>query len=168
MRNVMISLATAAAALVVATPASAQYFPQPQGYPQGGQGQGYAYGGWHNSGQARALKARIDGIQRQIYVLDRRNILSDREARRLMQDSRELERRLRIVRQNGLHPQERYDIERRLARLERRLFRDARDGNRWGNGSNQHGYDRDRDGRDDRYEDDRGRDHDGRGDRDYD
>ena len=149
MRKVMITLATAAAALVVATPASAQYFPQPQ--PQG-----YAYGGWHNSGQARALKARIDGIQRQIYVLDRRNILSDREARRLMQDSRELERRLRIVRQNGLHPQERYDIERRLARLERRLFRDARDGNRYGSNWS----DRDRDGRNDRHEDDRGRDHD--------
>ena len=104
---------------------------------------------------------RSDNIQRQIERLDRRNILSDREASRLRQDARELERRLRYVRQNGLRQTERYDIERRLARLEQRLARDARDGHRWGNNYQQQGaYDRDRDGRDDRYEDDRGRDHD--------
>jgi septal ring factor EnvC (AmiA/AmiB activator) len=153
MRIVLISLAAAASALVVATPASAQHYPQPQGYAWG----------WHNSGQARALRARIDNIQRQIEHLDRRNILSEREARRLRDDSRQLERRLRAVRQNGLHPNERYDIERRLARLEQRLWRDARDRDgRWGNNT-QYAYDRDRDGRDDRYEDDRGSDHDGRG-----
>ena len=158
MRTLLISFAAAASALAVATPAAAQYAPQPRGYAYGHQG---------NWGQARALQVRIDNIQRQIQRLDRRNILSDREARRLLQDSRELERRLRFVRQNGLHPNERHDIERRLARLEQRLFRDARDGNRWGH--NQHGsYDRDRDGRDDRYEDDRGRDRDGRGGRDDD
>ena len=154
MRTFIITLGAAASALVVATPASAQYFPVPQGDS----------GGWHNSGQARALKQRIDAIQRQINHLDRRNVLSDREARRLRQDSRELEHRLRVVRQNGLHPSERYDIERRMARLEARLWRDARDGNgnRWGNNSyQQQGYfDRDRDGRDDRYEDDRGTRHD--------
>ena len=151
MRKVLISLAVAASALAVATPASAQYFPGPQGN---------AYG-YNNSGQARRLDARIDAIQRQIRVLDRRNILSDREARRLFNDSRELERRLRIAARNGLHPQERYDIERRLARLEQRLFRDARDGNRWGSHDGRYGgYDRDRDGRDDRYEDDRGTRHD--------
>jgi hypothetical protein len=148
MRIILISLAAAASALAVATPAAAQYAPQPQGYAYGHQG---------NWGQARALQVRIDNIQRQIQRLDRRNVLSDREARRLLQDSRELERRLRFVRQNGLSANERYDIERRLARLEQRLFRDARDGHGWGNGYQQAGaYDRDRDGRDDRYEDDRG------------
>ena len=133
MRTVLISLAAAASALAFATPASAQYFPVPQGYAYGHQG---------NYGQVRRLQARIDHIQRQIRVLDRRNILSEREARRLRQDSRELERRLHFAAQNGLHPQERFHIERRLARLEHRLFRDARDGNRWGHHS---GYDRDRD-----------------------
>ena len=162
MRKVLITLAAAASALAVAAPAAAQYYPQPQGYAYGHQG---------NWGLVRSLHVRIDNIQRQIERLDRRNILSEREARRLRQDSRELERRLRYVRQNGLHPAERYDIERRLARLERRVWRDARDGNRWGNGYHQQGaYDRDRDGRDDRYEDDRGRDRDrdGRRDRDDD
>ncbi len=152
MRNILISLAAAASALAVATPAAAQYAPQPRGYAYGHQG---------NWGQARALQVRIDNIQRQIAQLDRRNVLSDREARRLSQDARQLERRLRAVRQNGLHPNERYQIERGLAQLERRLWRDARDGNRWGNGYQQAGaYDRDRDGRDDRYEDDRGTRHD--------
>ena len=151
MRNLLITLAAAASALAVATPAAAQYAPQPRGH---------AYGHNNNFGQARALQVRIDNIQRQIVQLDRRNILSDREARRLRQDARQLEQRLRAVRQNGLHPNERYSIERRLAQLEQRLWRDARDGNRWGNNQQHSAYDRDRDGRDDRYEDDRGRDHD--------
>jgi hypothetical protein len=151
MRITLITLAAAASALAVAAPASAQYFPVPQGN---------AYGYQNNYGQARRLDARIDAIQRQITRLDRRNILSDREARRLRNDSREIERRLHFAARNGLHPQERYDIERRIARLEHRLFRDARDGHRW-DGQNRYGsYDRDRDGRDDRWEDDRGRDHD--------
>jgi hypothetical protein len=153
MRKVLISLAVAASALAVATPASAQYFPVPQGQ---------AYGYHNNFGQVRRLQARIDQIQRQINRLDRRDILSDREAGRLRHQSHELERRLRFAARNGLHPQERYNIERRLARLEHRLFRDARDGHRWGSNDGRYhgGFDRDRDGRDDRWERDRGRDHD--------
>ena len=151
MRITLISLAAAASALAVATPASAQYFPVPQGN---------AFG-YNNYGQARRLDARIDAIQRQINRLDRRNILSDREARRLRNESRDIERRLHFAARNGLHPQERYDIERRIARLEQRLFRDARDGHRWGDRDSRYGgFDRDRDGRDDRWENDRGRDHD--------
>ena len=160
MRTLLISLAAAASALAVATPAAAQYYPQPQGY---------AYGHQDNRGLARSLQVRIDNIQRQIERLDRRNILSDREARNLRQDARELERRLHHARYRGLHSAERHDLERRLVRLEHRLLRDARDGHRWGSNYQQHGaYDRDRDGRDDRYEDDRGRDRDGQWDRDDD
>jgi len=154
MRKVLISLAVAASALAVATPASAQYFPQPQGN---------AYGYNNNYGQVRRLQVRIDQIQRQIHRLDRRNILSEREARRLREDSRQLEHRLRLAARNGLHPAERHNIEVRLARLEQRLYRDANDGNRWGRNDGRYGsnpYDRDRDGRDDRYEDDRGTRHD--------
>ena len=154
MRKVLISFAAAASALAVATPASAQYFPAPQGH---------AYGYQHNYGQVRRLQVRINAIQRQINHLDRRNILSEREARRLREDSRDLERRLRVASRYGLNPREGYNVERRLARLEQRLWRDARDGNRWGGGYHQGAYnDRDRDGRDDRWEDDRGRDRDDR------
>lgn len=154
MRRLLISIAAAASALAVATPAAAQYYPQPQHYPQGP-----AYGYHDNFGQVRALQVRIDRIQRQIAVFDRRNIITNREARRLREDSRNLERRLRQASRYGLHPQESREIHVRIARLEHRLFRDARDGRRWGQNA---GYDRDRDGRDDRYEDDRGRDRDDR------
>lgn len=154
MRKVLITLAVAASAVVVATPASAQYGPQPQGN---------AYGYNNNYGQVRSLQVRINQIQRQIEQLDRRNILSNREARRLRDESRSLERRLRDVGRNGLNFRERQNIEVRIARLELQVRREATDGNgrRGGyNGNGQNAYDRDRDGRDDRYEDDHGTRHD--------
>ena len=161
MRTVLISLAAAVSALAFAAPAAAQYYP-PQGAPYGN-----AYG-YNNYGHIRSLQARVDNLQRQIVHFDRRNIISDREARRLRDDARDLERRLRRDSRDGrgLNRQEVSQIEYRLARLEQRLRIDANDGNRWGrrdgyNGDRDRGgYDRDRDGRDDRYEDDHGRDHD--------
>ena len=122
MRTALISIAAAASALALASPASAQYFPVPPGY---------AYGYHSNYGYVRALQYRIDHLQRQINRLDRRDILTEREARRLRNESRQLEYRLRVASRFGLHPAERYDLERRLAWLERRLWIDARDGNRW-------------------------------------
>jgi hypothetical protein len=164
MRKFVIAAALAATALTAAAPAAAQWYPpQPQGY-------GYGYN--NNWGQVRRLQARVDQLQHQIARLDSRDILSEREAARLRNDSREIEQRLRYAARNGLNGNEAYSIERRIQRLEVRIQREARDGNRYGN----YGYndgrggwsDRDRDGRNDRYEDDRGRDHDGRGDRDDD
>lgn len=165
MRKVLISAALAASTLAVAAPAAAQWAPPAPN--------GYAYG-YNNYGQARRLQVRVDQLQREIRRLDHRNILSNREARRLMDESRGIEYRLRQSAYNGLNYREARDIEYRVARLENRIFREARDGNRYGNYGN--GYrdydrdgindrhdgriDRDRDGRDDRWEDDRGRDHD--------
>ena len=150
MRKFLISAAIAASTLVVAAPAAAQWAPpQPQGY-------GYGY---NNHGQVRRLQVRIDQLQRQIARLDSRNVLSEREASRLRAESRQLEQRLRYASRNGLNGREGYDIERGIQRLEVRIQREARDGNR--RGYNQAGWsDRDRDGRNDRYEDDRGRHHD--------
>src|SRR5204863_327040 len=104
----------------------------------------------------------IDALQRQISHLDRRNVLSDREANRLRGESNEVERRLRIAARNGLSGWEANDVERRIQRLEVRIQREARDGNgRRNNYYNQSGWtDRDRDGRNDRNEDDRGYDRD--------
>jgi len=159
MRKFVISLAAAGAALAVAAPAAAQYYPQPQPYGYGAP-YGNAYG-YNNYGRIRSLQARVDQLQRRIYQLDRRNILSNGEARRLRGDANDLERRLhRDVRDGrGLSFDEMRQIEYRIARLEQRIYREANDGNRWGNGYNNYNngyYDRDRDGRDDRYEDDRG------------
>jgi len=148
MRKFLISAAVAASALAVASPAAAQYYPQPQGN---------AYGYNNNRGQAQRLQVRLDQIRRQIVQLDRRNILSNGEARRLSGQATDLQRRLRALGYNGLNSRERYDIERRIVALESRVRRDANDGNRWGQRDGRNGgWDRDRDGRDDRYEDDQG------------
>jgi len=152
MRKFLISAALAASTLVAAAPAAAQYYPQ--------QPQGYGYGN-SNYGQVRRLQVRVDNLQRQINNLDRRNILSNREASNLRGESRDVERRLHNAARNGLSGWESNDIERRVYRLETRIQREARDGNRYRGSYDQAGWsDRDRDGRNDRYEDDRGYNHD--------
>lgn len=136
MRTALMTIAAAASALAFAAPASAQYFPAP-GHVVPGYvvpryvAPGYSYGYRASYGQVRYLQARIDQLQWRINQLDRRNILSGREARQLRRDAWELERRLRVASRYGLHPAERYQVEARLARLERRLWRDANDGRRW-------------------------------------
>lgn len=159
MRKFIFSAALAASTLIAAAPAAAQWYPpQPQGY-------GYGYHG--NYGQARRLDARIDAIQRQIRHLDSRDILSEREARRLRGESNDLERRLRYAARNGLNGWEANDIQRRIYRLETRLHREARDGNGRRGGYYRAGWsDRDRDGLDDRFERDRGTNYDDDHDRD--
>ena len=150
MRKILLTAVAAASALAVAAPASAQWGAAPVPY-----GNAYGYNNW---GYTRSLQARIDNLQRRIARLDNRDRITEREARRLREDARELERRLRRAGRNGLNPVEARNIEYRLARIEQRLIRDAWDGRRWG--QTQYGggyYDRDRDGYDDRYEDDRGR-----------
>jgi hypothetical protein len=156
MRYLILSIATAASALAIAAPASAQYYPPQQ--PGYGAPYGNAYG-YNNRGNFRALDNRIDMIQRHISQLDRRNGINEREADRLKAQSRDLERQLAQFARNGLTPWEATTIERGIARLEQRVFRDVRDGRGWNNRGNQWGgnyNDRDRDGRNDRYEDDRG------------
>ena len=162
MRKFLISAALMASTVAVAAPAAAQWYPQQPAYGYGQQPYGNAYG-YNNYGQVRRLQVRIDQLQRQIVQLDRRNILSNREASRLRNESRSLEQRLRYAARNGLNGREGYDIERGIQRLEYRIQREARDGNNWrGNryGNNGYNYDRDRDGLDDRYERDHGTNYD--------
>ncbi len=154
MRKVLISVAAAASALAIAAPASAQWMPAPPP-PYGN-----AYGYQNNYGQVRSLQVRVDAIQRQIQMLDRRNMLSGREARRLRDQSRDIERQLYRAARNGLNPYEARNLELRIARLEQRVRYEARDG-RWGRndgrfyGDRDHrDHDRDRDGRRDRDDDD--------------
>lgn len=156
MRKLTLTLAAAGAALAFAAPASAQYFPQP------GYGQGYGY---HNYGHVRSLQARVDGIQRQIDFLYHRRAITRNERNGLQNDARNVEYRLRRAASYGLNPYEARDIESRIYRLERHISREVRDGRGWDHrrygGYSGYGYpDRDRDGRDDRREDDRGWDHD--------
>jgi len=161
MRKFLISAALMASTVAVAAPAAAQWAPAPPAYGYGQQPYGNAYG-YNNYGQVRRLQVRIDQIQRQIARLDSRDVLSEREARRLRNESRSLEYRLRNASRSGLNGRERYDIERRIARLEQHVYREARDGNNWRNDRYGYGYanDRDRDGLNDRYERDRGTNYD--------
>ena len=152
MRKILFTVAAAASALAVAAPAAAQWAPPAPPVPYGN---AYGYNNW---GHTRALQVRIDRLQQRIARLDNRDRITEREARRLREETRQLERGLRMAGRNGLNPMEARNIEYRLARLEQRLIRDAWDGRRWGQSQYGNGYfDRDRDGYDDRYEDDRGR-----------
>jgi hypothetical protein len=142
MRKIVLGIAAAGAALIAAAPASAQYYPQPS--------RGYGY---NDFGQVRALQARVDAVQRQIRFLDRRDVVRDRRADSLRGEANQIERKLHWAARNGLNPYEARDINVRIARLEQKVqYSVARNGN-YGRGY----YDRDRDGRDDRYEDDHGR-----------
>jgi len=156
MRKIILSVSVAGAALFAASPAAAQYYPQPQyGAPYG-----QAYGFQNNRGPARALQARLNNVERQINRLDRRDRIGDRGADRLRHEANRIERRLNDRARGGLNPREFRDIEVRIARLEQQVQYSL--ANRYGGyGNNGRGYaDRDRDGRNDRWEDDRGRDRD--------
>jgi hypothetical protein len=163
MRKLLISLAAAGAALVVASPASAQYY--------GGQqyGQGYGYNGYNNGygnnyGSVRALQARIDAVQWQIKRLDRYNGIGDRQADQLRAESRGIERRLHQAGRYGLNPYEAQDIQVRIARLEQRVqYASSNRYGRYGRGHDGHGYNGDYDRHDRDHHD---RDH--HGDRDDD
>ena len=152
MRKIVLSLAAAGAALLAASPAAAQYHPRPQ--PAYGYNNGY--------GMAQSLQVRIDNIQRQINRLDRRDRIRDRTADRLRDEANRIERRLRVAARNGLNPYEARDIHVRISRLEQQVHYSlsGRFGRYGYNNYNGYGYDRDRDGRDDRYENDRGWDRD--------
>ncbi|WP_309601769.1 hypothetical protein [Sphingomonas sp.] len=178
MRKVLISAILAASTLAIAAPAAAAQltvsvgtqYGSPYGNYYGSQ-YGNQYGnayGYDNRGQVRSLMVRINQIERQIEQLDRRNILSNREARQLGYQANMLERQLRQASYNGLNGYERRNFEVQIARLEQNIRYQANDGNRWGSNRDDRGswndqrnwQDRDRDGRNDRYEDDRGYDHD--------
>lgn len=168
MRKFVIALAAAGSALAFASPVSAQYYPQPQQQPYGGyNGNGYNGYGHNGFGQVQALQARIDALQNRIRWLDRRDVIRNHSADRLKEESRSIEKRLHRAARYGLNPYELNDIQARLARLEQRVqFASNRYG-RGGQGYNGYqngGYyadrDRDRDGRDDRYENDQGHDRD--------
>ena len=168
MRKLLISLAAAGAALAVAAPAAAQYYPQPYGSNGYGYGNPYGYNNGYNGygyrngnfGEVRALQARINAVEDQIRRLDRRDVIGDRSADRLRYDAERLENRLRRAQRYGLNGYEANDIRARLAELEQRVRYAV--GNRYGRyGDRDDRWGHDRDGRGDR-------DHDGRWDHDQD
>ena len=154
MRKIVLSIAAAGAALATASPAAAQYYPQPQpyGYNQpNGYNNGYGYGNGYNNGfqnnwgQVRALQARLNNVERQINQLDRRDRIGDRSADRLRREADKIERRLHERARGGLDPREMYDIQARIARLEQRVQYSLANGyGRYGDRDDRWGH-RDRD-----------------------
>ena len=114
MRKIFLSLAAVGAALAVASPASAQYYPRPP-VPEPGYGYGYGFG------QVRALQVRIDNVERQINRLDRRDRIRDRSADRRRDEANRIEDRLHRAARGGLNQYEARDIEYRIQRLEQRV-----------------------------------------------
>lgn len=145
MRKVLISLAAAGAALAIATPAAAQYYPR-QSYGYANQQYGYGY---NNRGQ---LQNELQQIRYQADNLARQGRLTRSEARDLYRDINSAQRAL----YGNSNP---YLLNQKIARIRYELHRysDYDGRGRYGyNNYNSGYYDRDRDGRDDRYEDDRG------------
>lgn len=143
MHRLVLSLAAAGAALSIATPAAAQYYPQSYGYGANGSGynDGYGYNayGYGNDSQVRSLKERVDAIQYRIKMLDRRDAIDNRSADRLRDEAGRLESRLRRSGRYGLNPYEANELERRLARLESEVqYASAQSYGRYG----RYGYDR--------------------------
>jgi hypothetical protein len=135
MRKFVLPLAVVGAALVAATPATAQYYPAPQAAPYA-YGSGYGNGYTNNWSQVRSLQVRIDNIERQINRLDRRDVIRGRSADRLLDEANKIERRLHERARGGLNPREAGDIEVRIGRLEQRVQfamndRYGRYSNRW-------------------------------------
>lgn len=161
MKKFIIAAAVATSALTAAVPAAAQYYP----------GQGYGY---NQGGLVRSYIVRADQLRQRIDQLDRRDRISNREADRLRRAAADLQGRTRAYARDGLSNRERYELDQRFAQLQQAIRYERFDGNdrrggrwdnddrrdgRWDNDDRRDGRwnDRDRDGRDDRYEDDRGR-----------
>jgi opacity protein-like surface antigen len=133
-------------------------YQQPYGYQQR---YGYGHAGNHYQ-LARAYGQHVDQLRNRIERLDRRDRISGREAQSLRREAALLRDYVIRARSNGFSWRERQLIETRLVRLEQRIQYERRDGNdrRYGYYGNDGFIDRDRDGRDDRWERRRERDRD--------
>ena len=173
MRKMTLTLAAAGAAVVFAAPASAQFYPaQVPGY--GYQQPGYGYNNWlfnfRDQRYARMMLDRVQRIRHDIRQMGAQRILSRSEVRDLDQEARAVQDRIQRYARSGVSNSEARRIDNRVRRLETRVTREAYDWNRrpgvrrynaWNYDQYQNyyrsgGQDRDRDGRADRYEDDRG------------
>ena len=178
MRKFLISAAVAASAVSVATPAAAQYYPAPQysGYNQGPGYQNHWLFDFGNQRYARMMQDRVQRIRTDIRQMGAQRVLSYGEMRSLDVQARNLQDRIFRSSRNGVNRNEACNIDRSVRRLEERVVKEANDWNRrtgvrrynpynygqyWAQYGN-YNYDRDHDGRNDRYEDDHGYRHDSR------
>ena len=174
MRYMTLTLAAAGAAVAFAAPAAAQYSPATAyGYQQAAYAQNNWLFNFRDQRYARMMQDRVQRIRHDIRQMGAMRILSRNEVRDLDREAVAVEQRIWRYSRNGVSFSEARRIDNRVRRLEDRVVREANDWNRrpgvrrynpynysryYNNYRNDRGYnDRDRDGRNDRYEDDRGR-----------
>jgi hypothetical protein len=142
MRKLILPLAAAGTALAIATPAAAQYYPQPQsGYgaqPYTYPAPQYGYGAPQDDyrGQRYGLQMRVDALQRRIEELRRAHVLRGDRAKQLRREARELERRIGRTSGFGIGGIATNDLQMRLARLEQQVNYAASTGRYGGYGYN--------------------------------
>ena len=131
MRKLLFSVIAAASTIGIAAPAAAQWAPPVYQY------QPYNYNhGFNFHSYARTMQARVQRIRGDIRTMDARRILSNREARSLDNEARNIERRIYSASRNGIQPHEARNVENRIRRLEVRVAREATD---WNNRAGRHG-----------------------------
>jgi len=148
-----ISIIATVAGLTAATPAVAQYHPAPSTW-------GFGY---EHYGQVRFLVERMNRVQGLIRQMDHRHQITGRSGERLIEEANAIQRHLRNDAAFGLTPQQADEMTRRVIRIESKVAatyaeRDRRTGatyaypsEDWRRDANE---DRDRNDRDDRWEDD--------------
>lgn len=124
MRKLLFSVIAAASTLAVAAPASAQWAPPVYRYQPYNYNSGFNF---HN--YARSMQARVQRVRGDIRNMDARRILSNREARSLDNQARNIERRIYMASRNGIQPYEARNLENRIRNLEVRVSREATDWN---------------------------------------
>lgn len=116
MRKLLVSLVAAGTALAVATPAAAQYWPQPA-YNQGyGYNQAYGYNRYGNNNVAQ-WQNDLQQIRWKANELQRQGRLDPREARDLNNDIWSMQRSLSQVGRYGVQPWEARQIQEKFMRL---------------------------------------------------
>lgn len=117
MRKILIPLAAAASTLAIASPASAQYYPQPAPHAAP-----YAVPYAQNRvALTRTMQARVQNLRAHIRGLDRRNVLTRSQARTFDRQALTIQRRVVRNARYGLSPREHIALERQIVRLEQRV-----------------------------------------------
>lgn len=131
MRTMIFTAAAAASALAFATPASA--------HPNSGYGYGHApaYGGAYGAPYGNSYGNRyapvghwaqqLDRFRYDVRRLSQRGLLTRAEQRQANRNIRTVQRALRKYSRNGINGREAWDLDRRMANLERSIMRSARD-----------------------------------------
>ena len=143
MHKFLIPIATAASALAIAAPASAQFYGAPgygnnYGYNNYGyNNQGYSYRGAYGGRQLVAVnRQRMARIHSQIEILARSGRASPGEVASLHREANRFDRELNRLARNGMTGQEGAIFDARVARLGQQIQA------RLGYGYNRYGYDR--------------------------